>query len=402
MKVLQINCVYGYASTGVITRDIQQCSFDSGIDAYVAFQKGHGVGNENTYEIGSLFDHKIHAILSRIAGKQAYFSYCATRKLLLYMDQLNPDIVHLHNLHNNYINLNMLLRYLAEKDIKTIITLHDCWYFTGGCFHYTSVGCERWKKGCGHCPKQKQDTPALFYDASASILHDRIKLLSAIKNLTIVGVSKWVAEECHRSMLGVKNIMYIHNGFDLSVFKPSPSDMRKRLGLKGKRIILGPAGKWLLPINKLTLNYFLQQMTNDEVLFLFGCSGKEVITSDKIYLYGYTNSREELAQLYSMADVMINVSREDTLSSLNLECQACGTPVITYDATGSKETVDNICSWSVKAGDYAALWMAYLQMKDMNIEQLSRQCVARITSDFERHTNYQKYITLYNKYNQHV
>lgn len=397
MKVLQINCVYGYASTGVITRDIQQCSLNNGIDAYVAFQKGHGVGNERTYEIGSTLDHKIHAILCRIAGKQAYFSHCATRRLLRYMDQLQPDIVHLHNLHNNYINLNMVLRYLAEKDIKTVITLHDCWYFTGGCFHFASVGCERWKSGCGHCPKQKQDTLALLYDASASILRDRIKLLSAIRNLTVVGVSKWVAEECYSSMLGVKNIMYIYNGFDLSVFKPSPSDMRRRLGLESKRIILGPAGKWLLPINRRTLGYFLRQMANDEVLLLFGGSGKEAIASDKICLYGYTRSSEELAQLYSMADVMINVSREDTLSSLNLECQACGTPVITYDATGNKETVNDICSWTVKAGDYEALWIAYQRMKDMNIEQLSQECVIRIASEFERDTNYQKYIELYKK-----
>lgn len=395
MKVLQINCVYGYASTGIITRDIQQCSLENGIDAYVAFQKGHGVGNENTFEIGSLLDHKIHALLSRITGKQAYFSHCATRRLLLYMDELKPDIVHLHNLHNNYVNLNMLLRYLVEKDIKTVITLHDCWYFTGGCFHFTSVNCERWKNGCGHCPKLMQDTHALLYDASASILRDRIKLLSAINNLTIVGASKWVAEECRKSMLCVKNIICIYNGFNISVLKPTLSDMRRRLGLEGKRIILAPVGKWLLPINKPTLNYFLKQMTNDEVLLFFGCTGKEMVVSDKVCLYGYTRSRGELAKLYSMADVMINVSREDTLSSLNLECQACGTPVITYDATGCKETVDNVCSWSVKVGDFKALWKAYLRLKDMDMNQLSQQCVARIASDFERKANYQKYIELY-------
>lgn len=397
MKVLQINCVYGYSSTGIITRDIQQCCLESGIDAYVAFQKGHGTGNERTYEIGSTLDHKIHAILCRIAGKQAYYSHFATRRLLNYLDQIKPDIVHLHNLHNNYINLNMLLRYLAKKNIKTVITLHDCWYFTGGCFHFASTGCERWKSGCGHCPKQKMDTPALFYDASANILNDRIRLLSAINNLTIVGASKWVAEECHQSMLGIKNITYIHNGFDLSIFRPSPSDIKKQLGLEGKHIILGPASKWLQPINQPTLNYFLRKMANDEIMLLFGCSEKKRILTDKVCYYSYTNSRKELAQLYSMADVMINVSREDTLSSLNLECQACGTPVITYDATGSKETVDDICSWTVKTGDYEALWITYQQMKNMNIKQLSQQCITRIASEFERNTNYQKYIELYKK-----
>lgn len=397
MKVLQINAVYGYASTGIITRDIQQCSLDNGIDAYVAFQKGHGVCNERTYEIGSPFDHKVHALLSRIAGKQAYYSCIATRGLLHYINQLQPDIVHLHNLHNNYINLNMVLSYLAEKDIKTVITLHDCWFFTGGCFHYASVGCSKRLTGCGNCPKRKQDTPALFYDASASILRDRTKYLSAIRNLTIVGASEWVANECRRSMLGVKNVIYIHNGFDLKVFKPSSSDLRQKLGLEGKRIILGPAGKWMLPINKPTLNYFLKLMPEDTILLLFGGTGTENISSDKVQFYGYTSSREELAQLYSMVDVMINVSREDTLSSLNLECQACGTPVITYDATGSKETVDGINSLAVDTGDYEALWNAYIQIGNTDQSLISQHCVSRIVAEFEKETNYRKYIELYKK-----
>ncbi|MDE7136024.1 MAG: glycosyltransferase, partial [Muribaculaceae bacterium] len=136
MKVLQINAVYGYSSTGVIMKHIRDYSIRSGIESYVAFSKGHGLKEDNIYEIGSYADHKIHALLSRIAGKQGYFSYFATKRLLKYIGEIKPDIVHLHNLHSNYINLNMLLKYLAEKDIITVVTMHDCWYFTGGCFHY--------------------------------------------------------------------------------------------------------------------------------------------------------------------------------------------------------------------------------------------------------------------------
>ena len=396
MKVLQINAVYGYSSTGVITKDIQQSCLENGIDAYVAFQKGHGTPNDHTYEIGNALDHKIHALLSRIAGKQAYFSCLATKGLLRYIAELNPDIVHLHNLHNNYVNLNMVLNYLANKDIKTVITLHDCWYFTGGCFHYASVGCSRWQEGCGICPKQKMDTPALFYDASASILKDRIKYLTAIENLTIVGASEWVANECRKSMLGIKNVTCIHNGFDLEVFKPTTSDLKHQLGLDGKYVILGPASKWLLPINKQTLNYFIDNMPGNYVLLLFGAGGNESIHSDKVRFYGYTRSREELVQLYSMADVMVNVSREDTLSSLNLECQACGTPVVTYDATGSKETVDGssggIC---VKTGDYKELFSSTIKMFNSMSEAMSAKCVKWISNKFEKNSNYSKYVELY-------
>lgn len=395
MKVLQINAVYGYTSTGVITKDIQQCCLDNDIDAYVAFSKGHGIPNDHTYEIGNILDCKVHALLSRIAGKQAYFSHCTTKKLLKYIDSLHPDIVHLHNLHNNYINLNMILNYLAKKDVKTIITFHDCWYFTGGCFHYTSVDCKRWQIGCGNCPKQKIDTPALLWDASKSILKNRIKNLSAIKNITIVGASEWVASECKKSMLGIKNVTFIHNGFDLSIFKPSPSDFKQKLGIEGKFVILGPASKWLLPINKPTLDFFISHMDDNSILLLFGGNGIESISSFNVKMYGFTHNRKELAQLYSMADVMVNVSREDTLSSLNLECQACGTPVVTYDATGNKETVDGQCGFAVETGDFESLFEMVLRIKHADKESLKTACVDRITHNFEKQNNYLKYIKLY-------
>lgn len=395
MKVLQINAVYGYGSTGVIVKDLQDCCTEHGIDCYVAFPKGMGKSNDHTYEIGSTLDHKLHALLCRLAGKQSYFSRFATRSLLRYIDCLQPDIVHLHNLHSNYIHLNMLLKYLAEKDIRTIITMHDCWYFTGGCFHFASVGCDKWQHGCGNCIKKKQDTPALLYDASASILRDRAKYLNAIPRLSIVGCSEWIANECKKSVLKGRDIRFIHNGFDLNVFKPSHSDFHKKLGLEEKNVILGPASKWLLPINEPTLNYFIDNMTDDTVLVLFGCNGTEKIQSDKVKTYGFTRNREELAQLYSMANVLVNVSREDTLSSLNLECQACGTPVVTYDATGSKETVDGKCGFAVETGDYEALFSYADSVCRMSNAELLEDCRRWIVEGFERKTNYQLYVELY-------
>lgn len=396
MRVLQINAVYGHRSTGVITKAIQQCCLDNGIDAYVAFPKGQGVPNDHTYEIGSTWDHKIHAFLRRVFGKQAYFSHCPTKGLLRFIDKLQPDIVHLHNLHSNYIHLNMLLRYLAEKDIATVITMHDCWYFTGGCMHYASMNCQRWQTGCGHCPVWKS-FPSWFFDSTTSVLKDRKKYLDAIPRLTIVGASEWIANEARKSVLKEKEICFIHNGFDLSVFKPSPTSKRKELGLEDKFIILGPASKWLLPINSPTLNYFVSSMSNDMVLLLFGCSSIKMNLPKNVMLVGYTKNPGEMAELYSLADVMVNCSREDTLSSLNLECQACGTPVVTYDATGSKETIDGKCGYTVPTGDYKELWEKVVDVKNMRKEHLSLQCSVWVSSHFEMKRNYERYIELYNK-----
>ena len=186
MKVMQINAVYGIGSTGVIVKDIHELSQKSGIESYVSYSTSPIANTDikNGYIIGSKLGKKVHAAFSRVGGKQAYFSRYATGKLIAYIKQVKPDIVHLHNLHSNFVHLNKLLNYLAKADIKTVITLHDCWFYTGGCFHYTFAGCDKWLDKCGNCPKKKQDTPAYLYDASAGILSDRKKHFGKFKNLT--------------------------------------------------------------------------------------------------------------------------------------------------------------------------------------------------------------------------
>lgn len=396
MKLLQINAVYGHGSTGVITRDIEQLCELLNIDCYVASPDPMVRNAKRGYLMGNVLDHKMHALLSRIAGKQAYFSKRATRRLLAYMDEIKPDIVHLHNLHSNYIHLNMLLQYLAKKDICTVVTLHDCWFFTGGCFHYTTVGCNKWKNSCGHCIKQRQDTPAYLYDASTKIQNDRLKYFSAIPRLIFVGASKWVASELSKSRIKeCGKITYIHNGFDLNVFSPRTSDLRQRLNLTDRFVVLGPASKWLQTINRGTFEYFVKHLPKDCTLLLFGSNDKPDNLPDNVKLYGYVHNREELAELYSMADVMVNCSREDTLSSLNLEAQACGTPVVTYDATGSKETVDGVCGFAVEVGNNEKLFDSVMSVRSLGREHFGKLCREFISKNFEKDINYGKYISLY-------
>lgn len=197
MKVLQINATFANGSTGTIVQDLQQCCEENGIECHIAYASSRLPQKEirHGYKIGNVISNKLHALLARINGKQAYFSYLPTLMLLRHIAKIQPDVIHLHNLHSNYINLNMLLRYIAKKNIATVVTLHDCWYFTGGCFHYTNAKCDRWKHECGNCPKKLQDTKAYFLDKSKSILTDRYKYFQSIKNLTVVGVSNWIREE---------------------------------------------------------------------------------------------------------------------------------------------------------------------------------------------------------------
>ena len=395
MKVLQINAVYGQGSTGTIVRDIEKMCEESGIECYVASPDKKVLKAKHGYVIGNTLDHKIHALLSRIHGKQAYYSHIPTRNLIRWIDEIKPEIVHLHNLHSNYIHLNMLLHYLAEKDIKTIVTLHDCWFLTGGCFHYTAAGCDKWLTNCKNCPKKKEDTPAFFSKQSAKILADRKKFLLAIPHLYITGVSQWMANEALKTFLKDTPDYVITNGIDMEVFKPTPSDFRKRLGLEDKYIILGPASKWLLSVNKQVMAEFSSIMQPDEVLLLFGVTNAIDNLPDNIITYGYTKNREELAQLYTMVDVFANVTREDSLSLINVEAQACGTPVVTFNQTGPKETVDDINSFNVPVGDVHKLYEAVQKVRKQTTEDTVTQCVQFVHEKYEVYNTYKKYIELY-------
>ena len=401
MKVLQINATYANGSTGTIVQDIQQCCEEQGIECHVAYAisripKGQ---IKNGYKIGNIVSNKLHALLARFCGQQAYFSYLPTLAFLRYISRLKPNVVHLHNLHSNYINLNMLLNYLAKHNIPTVATLHDCWFYTGGCFHYTNAGCDKWQHNCGHCPKQKQDTPAYLCDKSTSILQDRYRYFSKIKNLTVVGVSKWITAECQKSVFKNVPCHTIYNGIDTNVFKPSPSNLREQYGLLDKFVILGPASKWLSRVNKDVFQTVITNLDKDSVLVLFGHTGKHVQLPSNVITIGFTSNKEELAQLYSMADVFVNCTREESLSCINLEAQACGTPVITFSNTGVSETVKDGYGICVPTGDASAILASIKKMR-LDGQTDTLRLVTQIRKEFEKKEAYRDYISLYQNFSK--
>lgn len=415
MRILLVNGVYGYASTGTIVRDIQIICEQQGIDCYVAYSETNIPQEKihNGYKIGVVWEKKLHALLCRINGKQAYFSHIATRGLIKYIERIQPNIVHLHTIHGNYLNMPMLLTYLAKKSIRTIITMHDCWYYTGGCFHYTQVGCFKWQHNCSNCPKKKDDTPAYLFDKSSQILADRKHLFDAISNLTITGVSNWICSEAQKGIFRDKNVVTIHNGVDTTVFRPTtlqeikPSKELAKLGdsLNGCFIIMGLAGKWLDPINREAFIYILSQMENNKRFLLFGCDevklkilyslnlSKEILK--KIHIFGYTTNRQQLAALYTLSDVFINCTHEESFSLINVEPQACGTPVVTYANTGAQETVNNKCSYGVPTCDYHAMWQMISLISKNGKAHYSNKCIEWVRKNFDIKDNYKKYIQLY-------
>ena len=395
MKLIEINATYGIGSTGRIVADLMSEAELNNIDVGVAYQSADRT-HERGFKVGGRIDRAFHGAMTRILGKQGYSSRRATKKLLSWLDGERPDIVHLHNLHSNFINLGMLLTYLAEHGIATVLTLHDCWFFTGKCFHFVESGCDRWQTGCHDCPRNKLDIKSLFFDASARVWHDKKALYEKIPRLYTVGCSKWITELARKSILSSGEILHIYNGVDTDRFAPRTSDLKERLGISDKFLIAGAANKWLLSENKALFDSFIRERREDEVLVLFGARAEHfaaVKDVEGVIPLGYLNA-DEMAELFSAADVFVNPTHADTLPTVNMEAAACGTPVVTYDVCGSPElVVEGVTGYVVPEGDHVAMLDAARRVKSGEIDPAA--CRQHAVAHFDKNENYKAYIRLF-------
>lgn len=401
MKVVQINAVYGYGSTGLIVKDIAEAVEADGGEARIAYQYAAPIP-EDGFRIGNKIDWKLHALYTRMTGKQAFASRAATKRLLRYLREEKPDVVHLHNLHANYINLPLLLEYLTEEEIATVITLHDCWFFTGKCTHFAAEKCEAWRSGCGNCPKQFEPPASLICDASAEVLQKKVELYERMPKLTVVGCSKWISDLAKKSR-ALKNcrVTQIYNGVDTAIFAPMDREKcRSRYGIKADFVILGMANKWLDQRNQNILNKISRQLQENELLILIGCSEeqKKIASGyDRVRAVGFIEKREELAEYYNAADVFCNLTFEDTLPTVNMEAISCGTPVITYDSCGSPELIENgNTGYVIRQLDQTELEKAFQNIRSGTISR--KACRSYALNFFEKTARYQEYLNLYRSF----
>lgn len=395
--VLQINAVYGQGSTGEIVKDISNTAVELGWDSYIACSQKiiDDVREKNIIYIGNWLDHKIHSFCSRLFGLHGYFSHISTFLFLKKLDRLMPDIIHIHNIHSNYINVNMLFRYINKKRIITIISLHDCWFFTGKCYHYMYDGCNKWKDGCGECPRLKKEIPSYFFDFSRKVLKNKKKYIGNNPFVHVVGVSNWITNEAKKSILKDRVYGTIRNGVDLEIFSKKNSFLKVELNLQGKFIILGMANKWLSKNNLDTLKYITENIDNQSVIVLIGCK-ERVKLPDKVFGVSFISDRNKLAEFYSMADVFVNVTKVDTLPTVNIEALACGTPIITYDSGGSGEILNDKTGYVVPYGDYIQLYHSIEKVKYNGKSCYTKYCVEHAHMLFNNRECYRDYVDIYN------
>lgn len=357
-KLVQINSYSGFGSIGRIAAQIGLAAQQAGWDCYMVSGTRYSRPTVlKNIHFDNIWSERLHALYSLLCDAHGRGSYFATLNLIQKIRKLNPDVIHLHNVHGYYLNVRLFFHFLKKSGIPVLWTLHDCWTMTGHCAHFEPAACERWQTECRDCPLKHAYPRTLLADASRKNFHWKKKLFTSMKNLHIVAVSQWLADIVSRSYLRQYPVRVIRNGIDLKLFRPTPSDLRERLGIGDRKVLLGVSSVWYT--EKGTDDFFRLSENPAYCVIMIGLSEEQQKAFPKTVLgIRRTYNQEELAAYYTLADVLVNPTYNDSFPTVNIEALACGTPVVTYRTGGSPEAVDAATGLVVSCGDYEGLLSA--------------------------------------------
>ncbi len=355
MRVLFINAVCGTGSTGKICAALAQQYEQEGHTAKIAYGRDGFVPEQfqkYAVRIGNDLDVRLHGVYTRLSDRHGFASRAATKKFLRWAEEYDPDILWLHNIHGYYIHIGLLFEWIKSRpQMQVKWTLHDCWAFTGHCAYFDFAGCSKWKTGCGSCPQKSAYPATALLDNSRGNYEKKRGLFTGVKNMTIVTPSRWLADLVQESFLKEYPVEVVYNTINTEIFRPTPGDFRKKHGLEGKKLVLGVASTWE---KRKGLDDFVKlagRLDDGWRIVLVGLTPDQAKQMpENVTAIPRTNSPQELAEIYTAADVFFNPTYEDNYPTVNLEAQACGTPVVTYDTGGSRETL-NASGKAIPKGD---------------------------------------------------
>lgn len=413
-KLLQINPVLRTnTSTGRIMKEIGELAIANGWESYVAYSRGRDGLRESTsipVPVGDRLSVAMHGLQTRLLDRHGLASDAATRSFIRRIEEIAPDIIHIHNIHGYFLNYRILFDYLAHSGVQVIWTVHDCWLYTGHCYYYSKVRCARWKTGCGHCPQKRKFPQSWFIDRSAKNFVDKKEAFCSIPNdrLTIVPVSDWIRNEMAESFLKNCRFRVIHNGIDTEMFSPRPqsdADVRSRYGIGDRKIILGVASIWSEEKGLMDFIRMAGKINEDEVIVLVGMDREDLdrflrdagaeSLRHKFITVRRTENAHQLAELYSAASELVNPTWQDNYPTVNLESISCGTPVVTYRTGGSVEAVDNETGYIVNQGDVDGLLLAVREIEALGKDHFLNNCRKCAVENFRKEDRYADYIHLY-------
>lgn len=390
MRVLLVNSVCGVGSTGKICVDIAKLLIEKGHECVIAYGRGVAKGYDNTYKITNSFGNKLHYLKSRLFDRHGLGSKCATRKFIKFIKEYNPDVINLHNIHGYYLNYKMLFDYLRKSSAKIVWTMHDMWPITGHCA--CVYECKKWENGCHHCSKLSE-YPKAILDNSKNNYKNKKQLFTQIENLNVVVVSNWIKGEFEKSFLKDSNIKVINNGIDLNIFKPCESDFRSKHSLENKKIVLGVADRWGAGKGYADFIKLSEMLDSDTKIVMVGVTQEQLneLPSNIIGITR-TDDQQQLAELYSTADLFVNLTYSDNFPTVNIEAQACGTPVLTYNTGGSAEMLTQDTGIVIPQGDLKSVVKAIKEFeKTDNIKNL---CIEN-AKKYDKKLRFMDYIDLY-------
>lgn len=352
MKYLFINSVAGVGSTGRIAADQCRKLKKEGHQCVLAYGRAKANCDDiQTIQIGTPWDYRWHGIITRVFDRHGFGSKKATKRFLKWVEKYDPDVIWIHNIHGYYINIELLFDYLKKRGKKVKWTLHDCWAFTGHCSYFDYIGCERWKIKCYACPQKSEYPKSKLFDGSKKNFERKRAAFVGVRDLSVVVPSRWMKKLVEESFLKEYPVEVVYNTIDRKVFRPTQSDFRKKYNLETKKILLGVANVWSPRKGLSDIFELSTQLEDTWRIVLVGLDKKQLEELPKnIIGIKRTNSAEELAEIYTAADVFVNPTYEDNYPTVNLEAQACGTKVITYNTGGCSETIVDKKSWIIAPG----------------------------------------------------
>lgn len=396
--LLQINIVVNYGSTGRIIEELGQTAYQYGWKSYIAYGRKGRFNKSELIKIGSYCDVILHGLKTRLFDKHGFGSFRSTQKLIRQIENIKPDIIHLHNLHGYYINIELLFKYLKSSNIPVVWTLHDCWPLTGHCVHFDSIQCNKWQTLCFKCPQRKQYPASLLIDRSYCNYLIKKELFTSLKDLTIVTVSKWMQNITRQSFFAQFPSCIIYNGINTNIFKPSNDyDFLSKYKRKNDFIILGIANIWNRRKGLSDFIKLSKRLPSGYRIIIVGLNKfQRIFLPPNMKGLKRTDNIQELVSLYSSADVFINPSTEESFGLTTVEALACGTPTIVFNATASPELVMPDTGFIVKKGDIQGIIDAIQIIKIKGKGYFSSACRELSVKLYNKNDRHLDYINLYN------